>query len=123
MPMSKVIKMMSGGNGHISGVWCNSVISPLPLKNIPYNADFKIFYYLVGTERGKVTVGLFVDDELVDTRILDINVLNKARPYWFRYPLNHMELTKHTIQLKIGERIDHDIKWKYESEKYEVEVI
>lgn len=113
------------GNGYIEKVWCNSVKSPRPLKVIPYKKDFKVFFSVRGTEIGRITIGIFVDDildQMLTTNILEIN---KSLPIWFWYPYKRKQIGKHTIQFKIGEATDRtaeSVTWKYTSDKYIVEV-
>lgn len=118
--------MRKFGNGYIEKVWSNSVKDPLPLKYIPYNKDFKIFYSVWGTEPGTITVGMFVDGNLAGLATTDINRVNKSLAYWFSFPKERATLGKHSIQFKIGEAVGgtiDTIRWKYTSDKYDVEVI
>jgi hypothetical protein len=113
------------GNAYIEKVWCNSVKSPRPLKVIPYKKDFKVFFSVRGTEIGRITIGIFVDDildQMLTTNILEIN---KSLAIWFWYPYKRKQIGKHVIQFKIGEatgRTADSVTWKYTSDKYIVEV-
>jgi hypothetical protein len=114
------------GNGYIEKVWCNSVTTPQPLKVIPYLKDYKVFFSVRGTEIGRITIGVFVDDIL--DQMLTTNILekNKSLAIWFWYPYKHKQKGKHVIQFKIGEATDRtadSVTWKYTSDKYIVEVI
>ena len=113
------------GNGYIEKVWCNSVRTPLSLDTIPYKKDFKIFFSVRGTEIGRITVGMFVDEKL--DQVLTMNIISKEKSYpiWCWYPYKRKQIGKHIIQFRIGEATDRtvdSITWKYTSDKYDVEV-
>ena len=112
-------------NAYIEKVCCNSVRTSKPLKVIPYEKDCKVFFSVRGTEIGRITIGVFVDDIL--DQMLTTNVLekNKSLAIWFWYPYKRKQIGKHVIQFKIGEATDRTIDsvtWKYVSDKYIVEV-
>ena len=113
------------GNGYIEKVWCNSVTTPQPLKVIPYLKDYKVFFSVRGTEIGRITIGVFVDNELDQMLTTNILVKNKSLAIWFWYPYKRKQMGKHVIQFKIGEATDRtaeSVTWKYTSDKYIVEV-
>ena len=113
------------GNAYVEKVWSNSVKSPQPLKVIPYLKDFKVFFSVRGTEIGRITIGIFVDDELDQLLTTNIMQVNKSLAIWFWYPYKHKQMGKHVIHFKIGEATDrtaNSVTWKYTSDKYMVEV-
>lgn len=116
--------MLKYGRGRVDKVWAHSVSSPFPLKYIPFNDKFKVFFSIRGEETGIVTVGVFIDDKLEKLMTTTINKVNESKPVWFEFP-HDKEIGKHTIQFKIGTATGTNLDsviWNYSSPIYEVEV-
>lgn len=111
------------GEAEITRIWQGSASNPQRVQPIPERGARKVFYGIRATRKGKVYLGVFIDQEEADLCHMDIDKIGKEVPHWFSYPAVNRTVGMHDLEIRTGKELESGaIEWLH-SKSFSIEVV
>lgn len=115
--------MTKFGEAEVTRIWQGSASNPEQVRPIPERGARKVFYGIRATQKGKIYLGVFIDQEKVDLCHMDIDRIGREIPHWFSYPSVNRAVGKHDLEIRTGKELDSgDIEWLH-AKSFSIEIV